>query len=41
MGKGPNSGNTDTVITLSFQANFIVKFPLKLCFLTLPIIIMS
>lgn len=41
MGKGPNSGNTDTVITLSFQANFTAKFPLKLCFLTLPIIIMS
>lgn len=26
MGKSPNSGNTDTVITLSFEANFIAKF---------------
>ena len=30
MGKSPNSGNTDIVITLSFEANFIAKFFLNM-----------
>lgn len=30
MGKSPNSGNTDTVITVSFQANFIADFFLNM-----------
>lgn len=37
MGKSPNNRNTDTVITLSFGANFIAKLSLN-CFLTLPLI---